>query len=464
MPEKYTRREFSKIAGATATFQLGGDDDEDGILSRIFGDEEESSSNTEGAVYVDVENELESVNPGPNEVFITTDTERIFKPTDDGKWTEFASLGGDSPWVENADGALTPENGEPVNVDKLSPSSGVPYTIYVRSSGSDSNDGLSSGSAVASISTAIERLTSIPIQNEETPAYVINIESGATFAANEEVLTIPWANKVALRSSGSGNAILEVPSGAKGLKTWRSRLVLQGITMQEADTANPPSTHIQAEHQTTVEVRDGSELMGASNWAVHTQGSCFAKLRADGSLVDGKGNGGDGFVAYQNSTAVVGGTIQNCDRGVFADRNGSAIITGTIDGCSTGMFAADGGVIRTTDASTVTNNSTAAHAELWSFVNFATNTTVSGNTTLVDPGPLGAVGDNAGNYTTQLDTIATDGTLAIGDGSTVQVDFPDNTSHIRWPSQGGTAQPRIGINSNGEVYAEDDDGNRTLLT
>lgn len=138
MPEKYTRREFSKIAGATATFQLGDDDDEDGILSRIFGDDEESSSNTEGAVYVDVENELESVNPGPNEVFITTDTERIFKPTDDGKWTEFASLGGDSPWVENADGALTPENDQPVNVGKTSVTSdairaygiGGTYTDY----------------------------------------------------------------------------------------------------------------------------------------------------------------------------------------------------------------------------------------------------------------------------------------------------------------------------------------------
>lgn len=129
MPEKYTRREFSKIAGATATFQLGDDDDEDGILSRIFGDDEQSSSsNTEGAVYVDAENELESVNPGPNEVFITTDTDRIFKPTDEGKWTEFASLGGDSPWVKNADGTLTPENGEPVNVGSLSNTNGDPRT------------------------------------------------------------------------------------------------------------------------------------------------------------------------------------------------------------------------------------------------------------------------------------------------------------------------------------------------
>jgi hypothetical protein len=223
----------------------------------------------------------------------------------------------------------------------------VPHIIYVREHGSDSNDGLSKETAVASIEEALARLINIPLkaENGDLPTHIVDLEAGKTFSKNKPVpFTAPWVGHLRIRSSSSQtNATVEVKSKNGFRFNSTPRVSFKDVTVKAADDSNRPEQIIQAHECTALYLRGSTKITGATLRQIDVD-YCSTGFFMDSSIVSGLGkhDGGGAVRTHGCSFVVVTGTIQNSERGIFATRQGTwAVEGGSIENCAKAMQAGD---------------------------------------------------------------------------------------------------------------------------
>lgn len=223
----------------------------------------------------------------------------------------------------------------------------VPYTIYVRSAGSDSNGGLSESEPLATVGEALDRVPRIAEHMQDGVVVEIDIESGATFSASNLNCTTPHIPRLRLTSSGASNAVLSVGANEKrGINFNKTRVILEDITVQPADTTSRPDHCIEGRHHSHVVLSGSTLLKGAGAVQFRLDYQSRGEVRPNVEI-QGPGKGTSaGVHVHASSFCSVNGTIRDCQTGFSVDRASGGLLVGTADNCVDGVRAQDVGAVK----------------------------------------------------------------------------------------------------------------------
>jgi hypothetical protein len=232
--------------------------------------------------------------------------------------------------------------------------------LYLSSTGDDSNTGLSSSEALATFSEAVDRVSKVSHGLDSDGAYTvrINLESGATFSVGNQTIDHPQIGQLNIEGDG-GVSTIESSGSSYGLNITMSRVRLDNITVQPADSSNP--------YQRGVILQYGSVLGTGSNVTIKdgTYGSLVARRNCYGLLDDcdlEAGSGTDnGAVSVYNSHLVFTSSANitgGYNIGFNVDDNSGGGFGGTVDGSGTAIRTQDNSHVKVNGA-TIQNATTA---------------------------------------------------------------------------------------------------------
>jgi hypothetical protein len=257
--------------------------------------------------------------------------------------------------------------------------------LYVRNSGSDSNTGLSTTDAVATVGAALDRLPRLPVYNGAKPSAVIELKGGETYQISDEVIQAPWVSKLLIDTDDGTTATLQVPNGSNGFLVKKTTAGFTDIRIEPSDSANVHDAAIQARRQAVINIRDGTTLFdgsgGLGDGLVEAYDESFVQVRS-GATVDANGSGANGVVSHSSSHLAINGTVQNSDRAVYADRGATASVIGaTVDNNSYVSYAEDGGLTKLVGVN-LSGNNTVLYAGAEGVAKIESISSQTGTTTL----------------------------------------------------------------------------------
>jgi len=262
------------------------------------------------------------------------------------------------------------------------------YTLYVRAAGSDSNTGLSSSQAVASISQALENIIALPINTATTggPSVTVNIEGGATFTESDELrIVMPWVSRLRLVSSDGTQWTLKSDSDGDALQVTQSFVEIDDGKIDAVDATSRYSSAISAT-KAYIRLRAGTEVTGAAVQQISGNRAAAIEV-GDNATVTGLGKGGseDCIRIHSSSYASVDpqALLQDAHRGLSCQRGSTADVSGDIDNCTDAVLAENSAAVKVQDG-TISNCDTAIIIQNDGVVDLRSSATLSSNTTDIE--------------------------------------------------------------------------------
>jgi hypothetical protein len=310
-------------------------------------------------------------------------------------------------------------------------------TIYVRSSGSDSNAGFSPTNAVATIKEALNTVPKIRVGASEDGASgtVIDLEAGA----NYDISTGPGAGLVYQLPeqplvSFNGDST-NPPTIRNDGESFAMQFQNTSVRFNDVNFSRLSGTGggVRVEHG---DIRfDNCEFTGALGFACAAYFNSYLRFDSN-SVVDGDGSGGDtfGIAGHSSSQLDVRGTVRNCKTGVYWDRDATGIInTGTIEDNNRGIRIEDRGSAKLVD-STLQNNNTGIYAVSDAQFRVESGNTITGNTTTYDIDKRGVIQKQDGSWLIGASSQTTDST-ALLQKSTNQSIAQNSNATVEWDTQ-----------------------------
>lgn len=235
-------------------------------------------------------------------------------------------------------------NAGSVSTAYASHSGSNPLTLYVRSSGDDTNTGLSESDAVASVSQAIKNVSALPIPKDGGQETVqIDIEGGSTFLESETLMVdLPWVSEIKIQSSDSNQSTIECDTTGDGVVVKHTWLSADNIRFTDGPN-NQPGTMVKVSRATFVP-GSGCKVEGATDHQIYAQEQSLVSLTGD-ATVEGPDQEKSNFGVVGHSNSYIQPSpdtkITNCWVGINILEASTAGLAGDVDNCYIGVRIAD---------------------------------------------------------------------------------------------------------------------------